>query len=260
MLAISRRRAILELLDSEGSVRTTDLAERLAVTDETIRRDLEKLERDGLLQRTHGGAIKGDFRPRELPFAEREVLNMAAKEEIADLAAGLITPGERIFIDASSTALQMVMRLPAVPLTIITNSLIVLSRLGSSREHKVIATGGRLDVASQSLVGSVARAALKRYRIDKAFCSGNGMDILRGLSESNEQQASLKEALIPRCSAFIFLADHTKLGVSSDYFFCECSAIDILVTDRAARHPSLEELADLGVEILRPRESSHPAS
>lgn len=251
MLAVARHRAILKLLESQGSVRTAELAERLEVTDETIRRDLEKLEREGHLQRSHGGAIRTQHILHEQSFAEREVQNIEAKAEIADVAVRLIQPGERIFIDASSTALQMVKRLPSIPLTIMTNSLIVLSQLSQLTRYEVIGVGGRLDVSSQSLVGSGTRAALRRYRIDKAFCSGNGIDTIRGLSESNEQQSNLKEALVPLCNAFIFLADHSKLGVSSNFFFCDTRAVDVLVTNSEAYHPCLEELAAMGVEVMK---------
>lgn len=251
MLAADRHKLILKQLDSTGSVRTVDLASQFRVTDETIRRDLEKLEKDNLVQRTHGGAIKPQTQVRDRTFEERRVQNMEAKQRIARTALSLIEPGDRIFIDASSTALQLARLIPNLKLVVMTHSSLVTQELAQHPDIELIHSGGVLDRASQSYVGPAAIATLRRYRVDKVFFSGNGIDELRGISEINEAQAYIKEMIIPRSGSVIFLADPSKFGVNSTYFFSRCQAIDTVVTCCEADHPLLEQLEDEGIDIRR---------
>lgn len=228
-----------------------DLAQQLNVTDETIRRDLEKLEKDNIVQRTHGGAIKPQAPVRDRSFEERRIQHMAAKQRIARAALPLIEPGDRIFIDASSTALQLARILPDLNLVVMTHSALVAQELTHHANIEIIHSGGVLDRPSQSYIGPAAIATLRRYRVDKVFFSGNGIDELRGISEINEAQAYIKEMIIPRSGSVIFLADPSKFGVNSTYFFSRCEAIDTLVTCQEADHPLLDILADDGVDIRR---------
>jgi len=252
MLAADRHKLILSLLEETGSVRTVDLAQQLNVTDETIRRDLEKLEKDNLVQRTHGGAIKAQGLIKDRSFEERRIQNIDAKQRIAKAAIKLIQPGDRIFIDASSTALQFAKLLPSLDimeLVVMTNSALVAQELATQVHIEVIHSGGVLDRQSQSYVGPAAIATMRRFRVDKVFFSGNGIDELRGISEINEAQAYIKEMIIPRSGSAILLADPSKFGVNSTYFFARCEEIDTLVTCREADHPLLEALSEEGVDI-----------
>jgi len=249
MLAANRHQLILNLLDETGSVRTVDLAQQLNVTDETIRRDLEKLEKDNLVQRTHGGAIKARGFVKDHSFEERRVQNIDAKQRIAREAIKLLEPGDRIFVDASSTALQFVRMIPNMDLVVMTNSSLVAQELANHPDIELIHSGGVLDRQSQSYIGPAAIATMRRFRVDKVFFSGNGIDELRGISEINEAQAYIKEMIIPRGGSAIFLADPSKFGVNSTYFFARCEEIDKLVTCKEADHPLLELLADEGVDI-----------
>ena len=249
MLAANRHQFILDQLELSGSVRTIDLAQQLEVTDETIRRDLEKLEKDNLLQRSHGGAIKLQGLLRDRSFEERRVQNIEAKKRIAREAVNLLEPGDRIFVDASSTAMQFVKLIPNMELVVMTNSSLVAQELSQKTEIELLHSGGRLDRQSQSYVGPAAIATMRRFRIDKVFFSGNGVDGLRGISEVNEAQAYIKEMVIPRSSSVIFLADPSKLGVNSTYFFARCEEIDTLVTCREVDHPLIEHLQEEGIDI-----------
>src|SRR5690606_29055145 len=189
MLALERHRQILELLDRHGSVRTVDLADRLQVTNETIRRDLERLEAEGMLKRAHGGAIRTSaIDIRERSFDERNVENLEAKQAIAQAAVNLVEAGDSIFVDASSTALQLVLALGDLPLRLITHSLYVAEVLRHKANIELIMVGGRLDRTSRAFLGPETILALQRYRVDKAFCSGNGIEPGLGASEINEDQ------------------------------------------------------------------------
>ena len=250
MLAANRHAFILEHLRKNGSVRTVDLSSQLSVTDETIRRDLEKLERDSLLQRTHGGAIPTEHRKIERPFEERSIENIEAKKRIARAAVAQIESGDRIYLDASSTALQLTPLLANLKLTVLTHSGIVANALEQYADITLILAGGYLDRRSRSYYGPATIAALKRYRVDKAFLSGNGINRIQGLSETNEDQAQIKETIIPRSGHVFFLSDPSKLGVTSNYFFAQCDEIDTLVTTSEANHPILEKLETEGIRII----------
>lgn len=230
MLPQQRQRAIRDLISSEGSARTNDLAERFEVTVETIRRDLEAMHGEGLVERTHGGAIARDHRTRELTPEERRIVRLDEKEAIARSAIEVINPRDIIFLDASSTALQMARFLPDLELTVITNSLEVLEALGDRADVRLIGTGGHYTQVSRSFIGSVAVDTTRRYNLHKLFFSGNGIDLERGLSESNEDQAQLKSALIPLADRCYFLADGSKLGRKAAYFFASVDDVDCLVT------------------------------
>lgn len=251
MIAATRHQTILDLIEKEGVVRTVQLAQILDVTDETIRRDLEKLEKEARLFRTHGGAVAAQRLIKDSSFEERSILNIEPKQRISKSAAELINPGDRVFIDASSTALQLTSYPQSFAgVTVITNSTLVLNMLAVYPEIEVILSGGVLDRQSHSMIGPAAIATLRRYRIDKAFFSGNGIAEIRGVSEVNEAQAHIKDFVIPRCANAILLADPSKLGASSDYFFAQCEQINTLVTTQEAEHPLLKSLEERGTQII----------
>ncbi len=219
MLPRERHRLILSNLAEHGSVRTGELADRLEVTDETIRRDLEALERQGRLQRTHGGAVRLARDHSDLPLTTREVQNIAQKQAAARAARALIAPGEVIYLDASTTALQMAPLLADVAVTVITHAQRVMVALAGFPGLRLIALGGELDRDSLSYLGPATVAGALRYGIDKMFFSGNGLDAHRGVSEGNAQQAALKEAILEHAGEAYFLGDETKLNRASSYYF-----------------------------------------
>jgi DeoR family transcriptional regulator, L-fucose operon activator len=251
MLAIDRQRRILELLHETGSLRTTDTAAELGVTDETVRKDFEILEKRGDLVRTHGGAGRPERSREELPFTERQAIRREEKRAIARLAAGRIRANETIFLDASSTVLTLTEFLPDLPLTILTNALNVFTALSDRPNLELICTGGLYDPRSRSFVGLTAEKSLQRYHIHRMFFSGNGIDPERGISESQSQQAAFKERVVTYAEDVVFLADHSKLGKKSAFFFAGLADLNCLVTDKAADSGFLDHLRSSGVEVLQ---------
>ena len=195
MLAIDRQRRILKLLHRAGSLRTVEIAVNLGVTDETVRKDFEILEKRGELIRTHGGASRPQRIREELPFTERQAILRQEKQSIARLAASRIQANETIFLDASSTVLTLTEFLPDLPLTILTNALNVFTALANRPNLDLICTGGLLDSKSRSFIGLTAEKSLQRYNIHRMFFSGNGLHHERGVSESNSRQAAFKAGL-----------------------------------------------------------------
>lgn len=250
MLAIERQQRILELVRVQGSVRTTEAAETFGVTDETIRKDFEHLEKQGELIRTHGGASRPTHIKSDLTFHERQSIQRDAKRTIARLAASRIQAQETIFLDASSTALTLTEFLPDLPLTIVTNALNVLTALSDRPNLELMSTGGLFDPRSRSFIGLTAEKSLQRYNIHRAFVSGRGLDLERGASESNSRQAAFKERAIAYAEEVVFLADHTKLGTKASFFFAETTSIHCLVTDGGADPSFLEAVREKGIEVM----------
>jgi DeoR family L-fucose operon activator len=251
MLAIERQRRILELLRASGSLRTTETAALLEVTDETVRKDFEVLEKRGELLRIHGGASKPERIREDQPFNERQAVRRNEKQAIARLAALRIQPNETIFLDASSTVLTLTSYLPEVPLTVLTNAVNVVTALADRPHIDLICTGGLYEARSRSFIGLIAEKALLRYNINRMFFSGNGLHLERGVSERNSRQAAFKERVIACAEDVVFLADHTKLGQKSAFFFGELSALSCLITDDEADPEFTRELEDRGVEVVK---------
>jgi DeoR family transcriptional regulator, L-fucose operon activator len=250
VLAIDRQRRILDLLLQSGSLRTTDTATDLGVTDETVRKDFELLEKRGELIRIHGGASRPERLREELPFSERQNIRSEEKQAIARAAAGRIKANETIFLDASSTVLTLTEFLPDIPLTILTNALNVFTALSDRPNIDLICTGGLYDTKSRSFIGLTAEKSLQRYNIHRMFFSGNGLHLERGVSESNSRQAAFKERVIASAQDVVFLADHSKLGQKAAFFFAEVADLSCLITDKAADHEFVERLESRGVEVL----------
>jgi DeoR/GlpR family transcriptional regulator of sugar metabolism len=248
MLPLERHRRLLGLLSEQSSIRTAELARSLGVTQETVRRDFEKLEKDGALLRTHGGAVKLESARREYSVNERSEQQAAEKKAIAQAALKLIQDGQTIFLDPSTTAQALAAILPDRPLTVITNSIQIPTLLVERPEIRVVLLGGSFRASSLSCTGMVADLAADLFRIDAAFMSCRGIDARQGLSEATEDHARLKRHLISRAKAFYLLADSSKVGVASSYFFATNDAIDIWITDTA---PSPEFRANLEPQGLQ---------
>lgn len=237
------------MLETQPSLRTIELAKHFNVTDETIRRDLEFLDSEHKLIRTHGGALRIEKREIDLPLHKRLQVNREQKRQIAQKALKYVREGETIFLDASSTVLALAEVLPDIPLTVITNAHDCIEPLMAKPKINLIATGGKLDRFSHSYGGFMNWTVVKKFSVDKAFFSCNGVDIERGASEVAEIQSEFKEYVLPLCSERILLCDASKLGVRSTRFFAGIDVIDRIITDSAADPSFLERLEAAGIQI-----------
>jgi DeoR family L-fucose operon activator len=253
MLVAERYEKIVQLVNERGSIRVSELSELCQVTEETIRRDLDRLERAGRLRRSHGGAVSvKDYQgqqPPEIPYTEREITQAEEKKRIAQEAVKLIQPHDRILLDASSTAWYMASNVPDIPLTVLTNSIKVAIELSGKDKIQVISTGGILASRSLSYVGPLAERSLDAYHVDKAFLSCKGVHLERGISESNELQARVKQKMIGMADQVVLLADSSKFGVQAFTHVAELSEVDAIVTDRRLTHEMLERLTERGIAV-----------
>lgn len=238
------------MLETQSSIRTIELARKLNVTDETIRRDLEFLDEEKKLIKTHGGALRIEKRIDDLPLHARLKENRQAKNEIARKALGFVKEGDTLLLDASSTTLALAEILPDVPMTVITNAHDVVVALMPKKKITVILTGGKLDREGHSYGGLLSWVAVKRFSVDTAFFSCNGLDTIRGASEAIEWHAEFKENALPACHQKILLCDSRKFGLRGYRFFADLSSIDKVITDSEADTVFVNKLRSAGVEVM----------
>ena len=233
MLASQRRSAILALVEEAGAARVSELVDQLGVSDMTVRRDIERLDAEGLLERVHGGAIALLPRAADEPgFSAKSSLMTAEKHAIALAAAALVEPGATIGISAGTTTYEFARAIRNIPaLTVVTNSVPVAQLLHEgSGNHVVVLTGG-VRTPSDALVGPVAVSALKGLHVDRLFLGAHGIDRNAGLTTPNLVEAETNRALVGASRSVCVLADHTKVGIVGLSTFMALDEVDTLITD-----------------------------
>lgn len=258
MLALERHRWLLEKVNSQGSIRTSQVAQALGVTEETVRRDFEKLASEGMLMRSHGGAVRLDVHRREFPLQERVEQNIAGKRRIAAAALLRVKPRQTIYFDASTTVLQLAELLPEMPLTVVTNGLQIALALAEKRDIECVLMGGIVNASSLSTGGWAAEKALEIYHLDTAFLSCRGVDPARGMSDAGEVHARLKNAVIARSDEVIIMADASKVGLASSYFFARPGDIDLWITDQPLAPQVSEAVTTQGLRVEISAEKAVP--
>lgn len=241
----------MRLLESEGSVKNTQLAKLFSVTQETVRTDLETLEKAECLLRIHGGAKRVSDKRQGMPLPVREAHRRYEKAAVAKAALCLIEPGDTVFFDASSTVLSMASQMPEIPITIVTNAHHVIVMLGQRAQCDLICTGGNYEERSRSYVGPIAEDALKRFIIKRLFLGVDGLHPDVGASEVNPGQAVLKERMLARAEKICIVCDSSKLGRKSLFIFAQNSQIDQLVTDDQADEATIQHYRAEGIEVIQ---------
>lgn len=250
MLAIERRNAILAKLSMEGKVVVSDLSREFSVTEETIRRDLEKLDNDGLAKKTYGGAVKNDNFNIDIPFHVRQQANVEQKQYIASIIAEMIHDGDYIMLDSSTTALYVIKSIQdRKKITLITNSIKILIELCNKPDWNIISTGGVLKEGGLSLVGYQAEKMVSGFHVDLAICSCKGLDIKMGVTDSNERDSEIKKAFFASAKKRVLAIDSTKFNKASFVKVCEVGDIDVIVTDTDPGENWKERIVGAGTEI-----------
>jgi len=249
MLVAERYELIVQLVNERGSIRVSELSELCSVTEETIRRDLDKLEQAGRLKRSHGGAVSVKESQQEIPYFEREITRAQEKMRIAEEAVKLIQPHDRILLDASTSAWYMAKIMPDIPITILTNAVKVATELSTKEKIEVISLGGRLSPRSLSFVGPITEKTLESFHVNKLFFSCKGVHLERGISESGELQARLKQQMIEAADEVILIADSSKFGVKSFTQVSNLSAINTIITDRNLDEDMQKSLQAVGLTV-----------
>jgi DeoR family fructose operon transcriptional repressor len=244
-----RKQYILSVLAQKRSLAVADVAQYLNTTPITIRRDLAELASQGLLVRTHGGAVLPSVAKHPVAFAHKAAVNLEQKEYICRLAASHIAEGDTIFIDCGSTTFPLCPLIRHLKIRVLTNSLPVLFELVGSAVQVIIA-GGEVDAERQAVHGALAIEHLRRYAIDKAFLGVDGLSVRRGLSANSELEATISQAVLAATRHVFLLCDSSKLEQDKYLQFAPLSAIGTLVTDRQADSQVLAQYREAGVRVL----------
>ena len=244
---------IRQIMKTERKVSVSELSVQLTVTPETIRRDLEKLEQENFLTRTHGGAVitQADL-SEKISFLKRENTNTEAKRIIAGLAADLIHFGVSIGCDASSTSMELLEQLKdREDLLVLTNSVKAICDMSESR-YGLLSTGGYINRQSYSLQGGAAKNMVQEYHLEMVFMSCKGISGDGGIFDSHEMEIEMKKTLIEQGNKIYLLADHTKFGCVGFSKLADIREIDAVITDQKPHQEWLELFADHQVEIIYP--------
>lgn len=243
----SRQQQIVEILNEEGEVKINSLGVRFAVTEMTIRRDLEKLEQLGRARRTFGGAILVD---KDIALRERVDLMKEEKVRIGKKAAEFVLPGESIFIDAGTTTVQMARFLkPGLDITVVTNALNVAGEL-QDRGINTIVIGGNLIETTFSLTGPIAVTALSGMAFDRVFLGATGCTAEHGFSNSNTHEAEIKRIAIKQAGETNVLLDHTKFGTKVLVSFASLNQVQRIFSDRLPDQELMTDCEKNGVAIV----------
>jgi len=251
VLAIERRQKIMAMLNENKSVLVPELAKLFNVTEETIRRDLEKLEKEGLLKRTYGGAVLVENYNVDIPFEFRNATNIEGKKQIALTLIKYIEDGDTLVMDSSTSALQVAKLLKTKKkITVITNSEQIVNELKVFEDIKVISTGGTLRNKSLSLVGPIAENTLRSLNANKAIISCKGFDIEKGFTESNELEAQVKKMMIEIADQVYMIADHTKMNKTALVNIATLDDVDFIFTDKVLPPSQENAIREKNVEIV----------
>jgi DeoR/GlpR family transcriptional regulator of sugar metabolism len=250
MLASQRKAYILKVLQETGQVVAKSIAGELALSEDTIRRDLRELAAEGRLQRVHGGALPSS--PAVVNFAGREQLAPDAKVALGRAAARLIRPGQVAILDGGTTTLQIARHLPPdLEATIVTHSPTIAVALVEHARVEVILLGGRLFKHSVVTVGAAAIEAIGRIRADVYFMGVTGIHAQAGLSTGDLEEAHIKRALIASAAETYVLVSAEKINAASPYLIAPLSEIDGVIIEANAPADAIRAYERAGLSVTR---------
>ncbi|MFJ7977819.1 DeoR/GlpR family DNA-binding transcription regulator [Peribacillus sp. JNUCC 23] len=252
MFASERQKIIMDKLMDQQRVTIKELSEEIKVSEATLRTDLSKMEESGLLKRTHGGAVLFEHQDSDTSFSMRESKNRDEKSAIAKKAAELLSSGQCIMLDASSTALELarILRDTSIRLTVVTSGINTALELNNHSDITVILLGGIVKRGSNSLEGNLGISILSQIHIDAMFTSANGFSIDSGLTDFSVYEVELKKAMVNASNKVIALLDHTKMNKNSIASFASIDQLDLIITNDELPDGYAAKLEDQGIEVL----------
>lgn len=254
VFARERQLQIARIIEASGRARVAELAEHFGVSTVTIRKDLQVLEEQRRVVRTHGGAIAPHGERPELAFQVRERLRREEKAAIAAAAAARVGDGESVVLDASTTALYLARQLKQREvwhgLTVVTNSIPIASELAGHPGITVLMLGGRVRWEALSVVGPLGDGFFERINVQKAFLGAAGFTLEAGLTDAMEEEAHIKRAMVAAAREVHALADHTKWGRVASATFCRTDQVTGIYTDIGAPEEMVAALRGMGIEVI----------
>lgn len=248
-----RKNFVLKRLEEKREVTVSELSEAFGLSEVSIRKMLDELEREGLIRRTWGGAVSVAGAAGESSYDEKAVRHLAEKRAIAELACGLITEGDALYLDSGTTSLQLAYQLASGEkgkLFVCTNAVNIAMALRPSEDIEVVLVGGEFHPKLMACTGTMAREALSRFYFDKAFITGRNFSLERGFTTPNMQEAEIKRAVLASSREVYMLADSSKYGSDSLALIAPIAQMRTLITDWHMSQEGLEELEMAGVRVL----------
>ena len=228
-----RQKKMIEYIEAHTSAQIHELAEKFHVSEATVRRDLDDLDRQGALRRTHGGAIKADHSTSfEHMYSEKIALMPEAKQRIAARAAQMVHPGDTVLIDSGTTAFFIAQALSRHEgLTLITNDLYIAYQTPLHPSSTLIVTGGTRRQGRQELIGTMPEDFIRSTHVDVAFIGADGISVTGGVTNANFEEIGVKKLMLRAAERSVIAADHTKFGRVALARICDLREVDALLTD-----------------------------
>jgi DeoR family transcriptional regulator, fructose operon transcriptional repressor len=249
-LPAERHRRIEGILRERRVVRVSTLSEQIGVSEVTIRRDLEALERRGILERTHGGAVLTQRMRAEPAYVEAISSNPEAKRRIAQAAADLVDAGDTLYLNGGTTTLQVFRHLRAPGLKVITNH-VGIALESAEHDFDLLLVGGHYRAPSNSVVGPFATEALRRTHATRAYVGVEGVSVTSGLTSPVAAEAEIARVMIEQARGrVVIVADHSKIGTVADFVIAPLEAADTLVVDDAVDEEYRDRLVEAGVDVI----------
>lgn len=252
MLAENRYKEIMKLLEKDNSVKASYLMKKFQVSFETVRRDLEYMEKCGFLRRVYGGAVLSKMESRVQNFSDREKEYINEKKQIAKIAVKYVKEGQSIALDYGTTTMEVARELKNnfENLTIITNSMIIASELSVMPKYTIIVTGGILNSNEFALVGSITSDLINRLHVNKAFISVGGVSVKKGLTDCFLQGIESQKN-------FISIADETIVVCTSEKFdcvsltkICDIDRVNLIITDSGLQESVYDKYTQAGINVV----------
>ncbi|ATA20361.1 DeoR family transcriptional regulator [Gibbsiella quercinecans] len=245
----SRLDQIMDYLKSHNLVTVDQLVTAISASPATIRRDLIKLDHEGVISRTHGGVTLNRFIPAQPTTVEKMQRNLAEKQAIAQRAVAFVKAGDAIILDAGTTMLELARQLTHLPLRVITADLHIALFLSEFKQIEVTIIGGRIDDSSQSCIGEHGRRLLRGINPDIAFVSCNSWSLEKGITTPTEEKAGLKQDLLANARRRVLLADSSKYGSWSLFCVAPLETLTDVVTDNHLKPEQQQALQDKGFTL-----------
>jgi DeoR/GlpR family transcriptional regulator of sugar metabolism len=255
VIVVQRRSKIKEILIQEGSVKVSDLVRKFEVSEETIRRDLNQLEREGLIKKNYGGGVLIEELQSAmssiLPVQQRKFQFIKEKDAIGKGAAELVKEGSIIILDAGSTTWCVARNMRQIEkYTVVTNSIDIAQECSQIEGSSIFMIGGKLIKKSMSLVGPQSEFDLQKYNADFVFLGTSGISLRKGFTSSDIYEAEIKRAMISTAQKVVVLADHTKFECQGLISFSNFQDVDILITSDLSDEMMLKEIENQGVKVI----------
>lgn len=250
-MAKNRLAEMQQYIQEKGKVRVSELSEKWNITEETTRRDLDKLEATGLVTRIRGGAVWNEsIRKEGIHFFERQRRNYIAKRKMAELVLPLIKQSEVVFADASSTVLEALRLLKASPnLIVVTNSASIFMDASQMR-MQLISTGGIFNASSLSFQGTGTKEAIQKYHAKLAVIGCKGLTMENGVLDSYESEADIKKVMLEHSDKVALMVDHTKFDQMAFLKLIDLDKIDYLITDLKPSDKWIDFLEQRNIQLI----------